>query len=91
MHPEWVEEMDSFCKWNKICIFLGIIIVIFLFILYVFNNGRVLLQKCQVISDVGPFKNGNLLEFWLFVFLQCTGKDGGGGDGRWQRYGNRIW
>ena len=78
MHPEWVEEIDSFCKWNKMCIFLGIIIVIFYFILYVFNNGRVVLQKCQVISDVGPFKNGNLLEFSLFVFLQCTGKDGGG-------------
>ena len=82
------------CMWNRICLFLGIIFN-FYFDLYVFNSGRVVLQKRQVIvtflgclcrhSEVRPS------ESWLLKFMQHLLKDEGGWGGGWQRYGYGTW
>lgn len=47
---EWGEEIDFLCRWNGICIFLGVVIFIFYFILHVFNRGRIVLQNAKWLS-----------------------------------------
>ena len=72
----WVRWNRMFlCLWNRICIFLGIIFN-FYFNLHVFNSGRVVLQKRQVIATS--------------LGCRCRHSEGRW-DGGWQKYGYGIW
>ena len=77
------------CTWNRICIFIDFIFD-FYFNSCVFNRGRFVLQKCQAMITFSGcccrHCEGCPSESWLLKFLQRAWKDGGGWNGRWQRY-----
>ena len=82
------------CICNRICIFLAIIFN-FYFNLYVFNSGKIVVQKCQVtVTSLGyhcRHSEGRPSGSWLLKFLLLAWKDERVWDGEWQRYGYGIW